>query len=83
MRAFRDGHGAAFNDAFCGFPGDDDDEVIDGIEFAIKGKVVVISYENFYRSLCEVCKAFVDQHPGQEEEVARLLVGIRDKLSSL
>lgn len=85
LKAFRQGVGAGFNDTYCGFPEDDGfgDEPINGIEFAIKDEEIVISYDDFFRILDEVCKGFVKSNPHEADQVAILLREIREKLDSL
>lgn len=85
LQAFRQGTGAGFNETYCGFPGEEefDEEVLDGIEFAIRDEQVVLSYDEFFRLLSEVCQVFLEKYPNKKGEVSELLTGIRDMLTYL
>lgn len=85
LKGFKQGIGAGFNDAFCGFPGEEeyDEEVKIGIEFAIKGEEIVVAYDEFYSILLKVCDVYIYNRPEQKKIVTELLTGIREKLNTL
>jgi len=85
LKAFRQRTGSGFNETYCGFPGEEDfnEEPLNGIEFAIKNEEVILSYDEFFNILSDVCKVFLEKHPGEEEKVFLLLKEIREKLDSL
>lgn len=84
LKAFKNGTGAGFNDAFCGFPGEEefDEEPLTGIEFAIKGEEIVINYDDFYSILEQVCEVYKEKYPEQFGVVSDLLNGVRERLNS-
>ena len=84
LKAFEKGIGAGFNDAFCGFPGEEDfdEEPLNGIEFAIRGEEIVVSYEDFLSILKDVCGVYLTKYSEQEKEVRSLLEGVEKKLIS-
>jgi hypothetical protein len=85
LKSFEQGVGAGFNDAYCGFPGDEEyaEESLNGIEFAIKGEEVILDYNEFYSILEKACSAYNDMHPDQISVVASIMLKIKEKLNSL
>ena len=85
LKSFGHGVGAGFNDAYCGFPGDENygEQVVKGIEFAIKGEEVIIGYKEFYSILETACRAYNAKHPEQTSTVTNLLHKVKDKLNSM
>ncbi len=85
LKAFGNATGAGFNDAFCGFPGEEDfdEEPLSGIEFAIKGEKVIINYDEFLSILEKVCNVYSEKHPDEAELVLELLSDVKEKLNSL
>ncbi|MBN0989604.1 ribonuclease toxin immunity protein CdiI [Amphritea pacifica] len=85
LKAFGNATGAGFNDAFCGFPGEEDfdEEPLNGIEFAVKGEEVIIGYDEFFSILEEVCNVYSEKHPNETELVQGLLFDVKEKLNSL
>ncbi|MGD9171173.1 MAG: ribonuclease toxin immunity protein CdiI [Candidatus Thiodiazotropha sp.] len=85
LKNFEQGVGAGFNDAYCGFPGEEGygEEPLNGIEFAIKGEEVILDYNEFYSILEKACSAYNDTHPDQVSVVASILLKIKEKLNSL
>ena len=85
LKSFEQGVGAGFNDAYCGFPGEEEygEEPLNGIEFAIKGEEVILDYNEFYSILENACSAYIDMHPDQINAVTGILLKIKKKLNSL
>ncbi|MES9852673.1 MAG: ribonuclease toxin immunity protein CdiI [Candidatus Thiodiazotropha sp. L084R] len=85
LKSFEQGVGAGFNDAYCGFPGEEDfdEEPQNGIEFAIKGEEVILDYSGFYSILEKACSAYSDKHPEQINAVTDSLLRIKGMLNSL
>lgn len=85
LKSFEQGVGAGFNDAYCGFPGEEDygEEPLKGIEFAIKGEEVVVDYNEFYSILEKACSAYNVKHPEQINIVTDLLLKVKEKLIAL
>ena len=85
LKSFEQGVGAGFNDAYCGFPGEEEygEEPLNGIEFAIKGEEVIIDYNEFYSILEKACSTYNDKHPDQINAVSDRLRKIKEKLRTL
>lgn len=84
LSAFAKGVGGGFNDAFCSFPGEEefDEEVINGIEFALYEEVIIISYSDFFSILNDVCDIYLKTNKEQTDEVEILLREIETALSN-
>ena len=78
LKAFSKGIGAGFNDVECAFPGEQEfgEEVINGIEFALHHHEVVITYNQFFSILKDVCDVFINTNKTKKDEVVTLLMEI-------
>ena len=83
IEAFSKGVGASFNDCHCEFPGDLDpeDEMIEGVQFALYEQEVVISMAAFLEYLTKACDVFINDNPEDKDDVERLLNAVTISMS--
>lgn len=84
LKAFKSGSGAGFNDAFCGFPGEEefDEAPLNGIEFAVKGEEIVVKYDDFFAILEKACASYTKKNPDSIDLISNLLCDIKYILST-
>ncbi|MFO0883541.1 MAG: ribonuclease toxin immunity protein CdiI [Pirellulales bacterium] len=69
------GVGYAINDCDCSFPSDLDpgEEVFHGVRFSLFEQSIVISPQELARYIKTASERFIEQHPAEQENVARIL----------